>query len=91
MNVLEGKSLYPAQTDQFVQVHEPHLPDFLYHLDEDKVPVLCFPMTNPYKAILTHDPARTCVCVSPPTFSRFNTRQMELILDVKIYLNENVS
>ena len=51
----------PAQTDQFVQMEEPDLPDFLYHLDEDEDPVPCFAMTNPYEAILTHDPARTCV------------------------------
>ena len=51
----------PAQTDQFVQMEEPDLPDFLYHLDKDPVP--CFAMTNPYEAILTHDPARDlCTC-----------------------------
>ena len=55
----------PAQTDQFVQMEEPHLPDFLYHFKEDEDPVPCFAMTNPYEAILTHDPARTCVHVTP--------------------------
>ena len=55
----------PAQTDQFVQIEEPTLPDFVYHFKEDEDPVPCFAMTNPYEAILTHDPARTCVHVSP--------------------------
>ena len=32
-------------------------------------PVL--PMTNPYEAILTHDPARTCVCVAPDMLHSF--------------------
>ena len=42
---------------------EPQLPNFLYHFNEDEDPVPCFAMTNPYEAILTHDPVRTCVCV----------------------------
>ena len=61
----------PAQTDQFVQIEEPDLPDFLYHLDEDEDPVPCFAMTNPYEAILTHDPARTCVWVAPDMLHSF--------------------
>ena len=61
----------PAQTDQFVQIEEPHLPDFLYHFEEDEDPVPCFAMTNPYEAILTHDPARTCVCVTPDMLHSF--------------------
>ena len=55
----------PAQTDQFVQIEEPTLPDFIYHFEEDEDPVPCFAMTNPYEAILTHDLATTCVHVSP--------------------------
>ena len=49
----------PTQIDQFTQMQEPDLPEFLYHMDEDPVP--CFAMTNPYEAILTHDPSRSCV------------------------------
>ena len=55
----------PAQIDQFTQIQEPDLPEFLYHMDEDKDPVPCFAMTNPYEAILTHDPFRGCVRVTP--------------------------
>ena len=29
----------PAQVDQFVQIQEPDLPDFLYHIDEDEDPI----------------------------------------------------
>ena len=47
------------------------MPDFFYHLDEDEDPVPCFAMTNPYEAILTHDPARTCVHVSPDMLHSF--------------------
>ena len=51
-------------------MEEPHLPDFLYHFEEDEDPVPCFAMTNPYEAILTHDPTRTCVRVSlDPSFT----------------------
>ena len=46
-------------------MEEPDLPDFLYHFKVDGDPVPCFAMTNPYEAIFTHDPARTCVHVSP--------------------------
>ena len=34
-------------------------------MDEDKDPVPCFAMTNPYEAILTHDPSRSCVRITP--------------------------
>ena len=40
---------YLAQTDQFVQMEEPLLPDFLYHFQEDEDPVPRFAMTNPYE------------------------------------------
>ena len=55
----------PAQIDQFTQMQEPDLPEFLYHMDEDEDPVPCFTMTNPYEAILTHDPSRSCVRITP--------------------------
>ena len=72
MNVLSRDIPFnPAQADQFVQMEEPHLPDFLYHMDEDEDPVPCFAMTNPYEAILTHDPARTCVHVAPDMLHSF--------------------
>ena len=61
----------PAQTDQFVQMEEPQLPDFLYHFEEDEDPVPCFTMTNPYEALLIHDPGRTCVCVAPDMLYSF--------------------
>ena len=61
----------PAQTNQFVQMEEPDLPDFLYHLDKDEDPVPFFAMTNPYETILTHDPARTCVQVAPDMLHSF--------------------
>ena len=54
----------PAQTDQCVQMEEPHLPDFLYHFEEDKVPVPCFAMTNPYEAIFSPDMLHS---FQPPT------------------------
>ena len=34
-------------------------------MDDDEVPVPCFAMTNPYEAILTYDPSRRCVRVTP--------------------------
>ena len=55
----------PAQTYQFIQTEEPQLPEFLYHLEEDEDPVPCFAMTNPYEALLVHDPDRVCVRVGP--------------------------
>ena len=62
----------PAQADQFVQMEQPHLSDFLYHMgEEDEDPVLCFAMTNPYEAILTHDPTRTCVQVTSDMLQSF--------------------
>ena len=46
-------------------MQEPDLPEFLYHMDEDEDLVPCFAMTNPYEAILTHDPSRSCVKITP--------------------------
>ena len=60
-----------AQMDQFVQIEEPQLPDFLYHFEEDEDPVPCFAMTNPYEALLVHDPARTCVRIAPDMLYSF--------------------
>ena len=57
--------------DQFVQIEEPQLPDFLYHFEEDEDPVPCFAMTNPYEALLVHDPARTCVRIAPDMLYSF--------------------
>ena len=54
---------------------ESHLPDFLYYMDEDEDPVPWFTMTNPYEAILTQDPARTCVCVTPDMLTPSNPLQ----------------
>ena len=34
-------------------------------MDEDEDPVPCFAMTNSYEAILTHDPSRSCVRITP--------------------------
>ena len=39
----------PNQIQQFTQIQEPELPEFLYHLDEDKDPIPSFAMTNPYE------------------------------------------
>ena len=47
------------------QIEEPDLPEFLYHMDEDEDPISCFAMTNPYEVVLTHDPSRSCVRVTP--------------------------
>ena len=40
----------PAQADQYIQLDEPELPDFLLHFDEKEDPMPCFAMTNPYEA-----------------------------------------
>ena len=50
-----------AQIDRFTQVQEPDLPEFLFHLDDEDDPIPSFAMTNPYEAIITHDPYRSCV------------------------------
>ena len=52
----------PAQADQYIQLDEPELPDFLLHIDEEEDPMPCFAMTNPYEALLLmHDSDRLCV------------------------------
>ena len=55
----------PNQVQQFIQIQEPELPEFLYHLDEEEDPIPSFAMTNPYEALITHDPARQCIRVTP--------------------------
>ena len=52
-------------------MEEPHLSECLCHFEEDEDPVPCFAMTNPYEAILTHDPTRTCVRVSSDMLHSF--------------------
>ena len=55
----------PNQIQQLTQIQEPELPEFLYHLDEEEDPIPSFAMTNPYEALIIHDPARQCVRVTP--------------------------
>ena len=55
----------PNQVQQFTQIQEPELPEFLYHLDEEEDPIPSFTMTNPYEALIIHDPARQCIRVTP--------------------------
>ena len=62
----------PNQMQQFTQIQEPELPEFLYHLDEEEDPIPSFAMTNPYEALITHDPARQCVRVTPIWFIHYN-------------------
>ena len=68
---LQGYSLQPSPSRSFAQIQQPNLPYFSTTCDEDEDPVPCFAMTNPYEAILTHDPARTCVCVTPDMLHSF--------------------
>ena len=65
----------PAQVDQFAQLEDPDLPEFLFHLDEEEDSLPCFAMTNPYEAIITHDPSRECVCMSPDMLQSFQPIQ----------------
>ena len=55
----------PAQADQYIQLDEPELPDFLLHIDEEEDPMPRYAMTNPYEALLMHEPRQT-VCKSFP-------------------------
>ena len=61
----------PAQADQYIQLDEPELPDFLLHIDEEEDPMPCFAMTNPYEALLLNDPDRLCVRISPDMLHSF--------------------
>ena len=59
-------------------MEKPHLPNFLYYMDEDEDPVPCFTMTNPYEAILTQDPTRSCVQVTPDMLHSFQPPEDKL-------------
>ena len=65
----------PAQADQYIQLDEPELPDFLLHLDEEEDPMPCFAMTNPYEALLLNDSDRLCVRISPRHATLLSTYQ----------------
>ena len=41
----------PTQANQYVQLNEPELPDFLLHIDEEEDPMPCYAMTNPYEVL----------------------------------------
>ena len=69
----------PAQADQYVQLDEPELPDFLLHIDEEEDPMPCYAMTNPYEALLMHDPDRLCVRVSPDMLHSFQPTKMDVM------------
>ena len=47
-------------------------------MDEDEDPVPCFAMTNLYEAILTHDPTRSCVQVTPDMLHSFQPPEDKL-------------
>ena len=55
----------PAQAQQFTQIQEPELPEFLHCLDEEEDPIPSFAMTNPYEALIINDPVRQCIRVTP--------------------------
>ena len=59
-------------------MEKPHLPNFLYYIDEDEDPVPCFAMTNPYEAIITQDPTRSCVQVTPDMLHPFQPPEDKL-------------
>ena len=59
-------------------MEEPHLPDLVYYMDKDEDPGPCFVMTNPYEAILTHDPTRSCVQVTPDMLHSFQPPEDKL-------------
>ena len=65
------KKRHSLQSSSNRPVCSNQLPDFLCHFEEDEDPVPCFAMTNPYEALLIHDPARTCVCVAPDMLYSF--------------------
>ena len=44
-------------------------------MDKDDVPVACFAMTNPYETLLTHDPSRSCVRVTPDMLHFLKTQE----------------
>ena len=75
----------PAQADQYIQLDEPELPDFLLHIDEEEDPMPCFAMTNPYEALLMHDPDRLCVRVSPDMLHSFQPTKMDVMEQALMY------
>ena len=74
----------PNQIQQFAQIQEPELPEFLYHLDEEEDPIPSFAMTNPYEALIIHNPARQCVRVTPDMVHSLQPKQDNLTIDPSI-------
>ena len=74
----------PNQIQQFTQIQEPELPEFLYHLDEEEDPIPSFAMTNPYEALIIHDPARQCVRVTPDMVHSLQPKPDHLTIDPSI-------
>ena len=70
MNAFTGISLQPSPNRTIVQIEEPNLPSSTTWV-KMKIQCACFAMTNPNEAILTHVPARTCVCVAPDMLHSF--------------------
>ena len=66
---------HPAQINQFTQLQEPDLPEFLFHFDDEDDPVPPFVITNPYEAIITHDPSRGCVHISSDMLQSFQLQE----------------
>ena len=69
----------PAQADQYIQLNEPELPDFLLHFDEEEDPMPCFAMTNPYEALLLNDSDRLCVRIAPDMLHSFQPTKEDLV------------
>ena len=74
----------PNQIQQFTQIQEPELPEFLYHLDEEEDPIPSFAMTNPYEALIIHDPARQCVRVTLDMVHSLQAKPDNLTIDPSI-------
>ena len=74
----------PNQIQQFTQIQEPELPEFLYHLDDEEDPIPSFAMTNPYEALIIHDPARQCVRVTPDMVHSLQPKPDNLTIDPSI-------
>ena len=85
MNVLKRDIDYnPNQVQQFTQIQEPDLPEFLYHLDEEEDPIPSFAMTNPYEALIIHDPTRQCVRVTPDMVHSLQHSPGDLTIDTSV-------
>ena len=74
----------PNQIQQFTQIQEPELPEFLYHLDEEEDPIPSFAMTNPYEALIIHDPTRQCIRVTPDMVHSLQPRLDDPTIDPSI-------